>query len=116
MKYSVEISDAAFEAIGAQARYIAIDCKAPLNAQFWLERVWDVIDGLEQMPGRHALAPEDAYKPYEVRRALVGNYSILFTIDEGAGKVWIIGLRHGSRLPRPEELPDIDEMTGLEGR
>jgi hypothetical protein len=32
MKYVVEITDSALELIRAQARYIAIDCQAPLNA------------------------------------------------------------------------------------
>lgn len=105
MKYTVEITDAAFEAIRAQARYIAFDCHASLNAARWLEKVWDAVDGLEHMPQRHNLAAEDAHKSYEVRRALVGDYLILFTIDESAGKVWVIGFRHGSRLPRPDELP-----------
>ena len=106
MKYTVEITDAAFDAIRTQARYIAIDGKAPLNAQRWLEQVWDVIDGLEQMPGRHNLVAESAFKTYEVRRALLGNYLILFTIDESAHKVWVVGFRHGNRLPRPNDLPD----------
>jgi hypothetical protein len=87
-----------------QARYIAVECQAPLNASRWLEQVWDAIDGLEYLPNRHNLAPESAFKSYEVRRALVGDYLILFTIDEAAAKVWVIGFRHGSRLPRPEEL------------
>ena len=106
MKYAVEITDTAFELIRAQARYIAVDCQAPLNAARWLEQVWDVIDGLEQLPTRHNLAAEDAFKSYEVRRALVGDYLILFTVDESARRVWVIGFRHGARLPRPEELPD----------
>ena len=106
MKYAVEITDTAFELIRAQARYIAIDCQAPLNASRWLEKVWDVIDGLEHMPKRHNLAAENDYKNYEVRRLLVGDYQVLFTVDEAAGKVWVIGFRHGSRLPRPDQLPD----------
>lgn len=106
MKYVVEITDAAFELVRQQARYIAIDCNAPLNASRWLEQVWDVIDGLETMPNRHMLAPEDAFKSYEVRRAIVGDYFILFTIDAGAQRVWVIGFRHGGRLPLPEDLPE----------
>lgn len=40
MKYAVEIVDATFDAITAQARYIAVDCQASLNTQRWLEQVW----------------------------------------------------------------------------
>jgi toxin ParE1/3/4 len=106
MKYSVEITDSAYEAILAHARYIAVDCQAPLNASRWLEKLWDAIDALEQMPERHNLAPESAYKNYEVRRVLLGDYMILFTIDQPARKVWVIGFRHGSRLARPRNLPE----------
>ncbi|HZL35163.1 MAG TPA: type II toxin-antitoxin system RelE/ParE family toxin [Tepidisphaeraceae bacterium] len=106
MRYAVEITDVAFEAILGQARYIAVDRQAPLNARRWIEQVWDVIDDLEHMPARHNLAPEDAFKTYEVRRAVIGDYFILFTIDEDACKVWVIGARHGSRRPRPEDLPE----------
>jgi toxin ParE1/3/4 len=106
MTYSVEVTDAAFEALRAQARYIALECQSPLNAARWLEQVWDVIDGLQAMPSRHNLADEDAFKSYEVRRALLGDYLILFTIDEDNRKVWVIGFRHCSRLPRPDDLPN----------
>jgi hypothetical protein len=107
MRYAIEITDTALGLIRAQARYIAIECHSPMNAAAWLAKVWDTVDGLEQMPMRHNLALEDAYKSYEVRRALVGDYLILFTIDESIKKVWVIGFRHGSRLPRPGALPDV---------
>lgn len=106
MKYVVEVTDAAFELIREQAHYIAIDCQAPLNAGHWLEQVWDVVDSLETMPARHVFAEENEHKTYEVRRALVGDYLVLFTIDESNAKVWVIGFRHGSRRPRPQDLPD----------
>jgi hypothetical protein len=70
-----------------------------------LRQVWDAVDGLETMPNRHNLAEEDAFVPYEVRRVIVGNYFLLFTIDEPARAVWVIGFRHGGRLPRPHQLP-----------
>ncbi len=104
MIYKVEISTSACDAINEQARYIAVDCQAPLDGSRWLEQVWDAIGGLEHMPSRHNLAPESAFKSYEVRRVLVGDYLILFTIDQAASTVWVIGFRRGSRLPRPDAL------------
>jgi len=105
MSYAVEITDAVLDAIEDQARYIAIDHASPLNSERWIERVFDAVDGLSAMPQRHALAIEDEYLPYEVRRVLIGNHHLLFTVDERAKTVWVIGLRHGSRLPRPRDLP-----------
>ncbi|HEY8751801.1 MAG TPA: type II toxin-antitoxin system RelE/ParE family toxin [Tepidisphaeraceae bacterium] len=107
MKYTVEITESALETIHAQARYIAIDCQSPLNAGRWLEQIWDAIDALAQSPTRHNLAPENDFKFYEVRRVLVGQYLILFTVSDETHTVWVIGFRHGSRLPRPTELPDV---------
>jgi len=106
MKYAVEMTDAAFDAIRTQAKYIAIEGQSPLNAARWLEQVWDAVDGLERMPQIHNLADENAYKKYEVRRVIVGSHVLLFTIDEPAKTVWVIGCRHGARLPRPDDLPD----------
>lgn len=104
-RYAVEFTEAAFAAIAAEARYIAVEAHAPLNAQRWLERIWDAVDSLEQWPRRAALAEESAYVEHEVRQLVVGKHLLLFTIDDDGRKVWVIGLRHGRRLPRRSELP-----------
>ena len=67
-RYTVELTDTAFAAIAEHARYIAIEGRAPDNAQRWLERVWDAIDSLETLPRRAAKAQEDYYVAYEVRQ------------------------------------------------
>ncbi len=103
--FTVELTDATLGAIAAQAHYIAVEAQAPLNAQRWLERIWDAVGSLEQWPRRAARAKEDAYVEYEVRQLVVGSHLLLFTIDDDRKKVWIIGLRHGHRLPRPDDLP-----------
>ncbi len=107
-KYVVELTDTASAAIIAQARYVAVEAQAPMNAQHWLEKVWDAVESLEQRPRRAAKAVEDAYLVYEVRQLVVGSHLLLFTVDDEHGKVWIVGLRHGHRLPRPGDLPPDD--------
>ena len=104
-KFSVHLTDAAFGAIAAHARYIAVDNQSPMNAQRWLERIWDAVESLEQAPRRAAKALEDAYVKLEVRQLVVGSHLLLFTVDDDLSVVWVIGLRHGHRLPRPEDLP-----------
>ena len=106
MIYSVEITAAARKKILEQANYIAVDAEAPLNAERWYERVWDVIRGLKEFPHRHNLAPENEQRIFEIRRAHVGRHFILFTINEEARKVTVIGFRHGSQLPLTRDLPD----------
>ena len=115
-EYSVEITDAAFVAIRNQARYIAIESQSPENAKRWLERVWDAVDSLEHWPGRAARAQEGKFVSYEVRQLVVDTHLILFTIDGNQRKVWVVGLRHGRRLPRPQDLPrdhtSLDDECG----
>ncbi len=103
--YAVELTNAALAAIAAQAHYIAIEDQAPRSAERWLGRIWDAVGSLEQLPKRAGKAEEDAYVDYEVRKLVIDNHLLLFTIDDDRRKVWIIGLRHGHHLPQPEELP-----------
>jgi plasmid stabilization system protein ParE len=103
-RYTVELTEAALSAIAEQARYIAVDAQAPLNARRWLERIWDAVDSLERWPCRASLAEEDAYVEYEVRQLIVGRHLILFTVDDEHRTIWVIGFRHGHRRPRPGDL------------
>lgn len=103
-KYAVALTASAQAAIEAQARYLAVDEHSPIQAQRWLERIWDAVDSLESWPFRAARAEEDAYVNYEVRQLIVGKHLLLFRVDEEQRKVWVVGLRHGHRLPRPQDL------------
>jgi len=104
-RYSVEVTESALAAITAHARYIALDAQSPGNAARWLEAVWDAVDSLEAWPRRAGTAEEDAHVDHDVRQLVVGSHLLLFTVDEERRIVWIIGLRHGHRLPRPDDLP-----------
>jgi len=112
MSYRVLITAPARAKILEQGRYIAVDRQAPLNAARWLERVFDAADTLADFPRRCALAPENDFRDYEIRRLLVGDYFLLFTIVEEDQTVWVIGFRHGSRLPRANELPHEPPSPG----
>lgn len=105
MTYTVKITPGTEAAILAQARYIAIDQAAPLNATRWLQRMFDAADTLSEFPRRCALAPESARRPYEIRQMNVDGHMLLFTILEETSTIWIIGYRHGRMLPREGELP-----------
>lgn len=107
MRYTVKIPVTVVEQITEYARFIAEQRRAPENAQRWLVRVYDSIDTLDRLPQRCGLAPENAHRPYEIRRLLIGQYLALFTIDDQKRVVHIIGFRHGHRLPRPGDLPAL---------
>ena len=105
MTFRVMIIPAAREAILQEARRIAVDEHAPINAARWLSRVIDAADTLEHWPRRCPQAPENAFRPYEVRKLNVGDYMLLFTVVDTTRMVWVIGFRHGSRKPREDTLP-----------
>jgi plasmid stabilization system protein ParE len=114
-RYAVELTDAALAAITEHARHIAVEGQGRENAKRWLERMWDAVDSLEQSPRRAAKAQEDDYVVYEVRQLVVGSHLLLFTVDDDKRTVWIFGLRHGHRLPRPGDLPpDLSERGGAD--
>ncbi|HYO26603.1 MAG TPA: type II toxin-antitoxin system RelE/ParE family toxin [Lacipirellulaceae bacterium] len=105
MRYRVEVVPEAEAAIAASVRYIAVDCRSPINAERWLQKLLHAIETLENSPRRCPLAPEDSLVSYEVRMRVIGGYLLLFTIDDSAGKVHVMHFRHGSMLPRAEHLP-----------
>ncbi len=105
MSYRVVVTDTALEAIRGQARFIAIDQQLPVTAARWLRRVLDAADTLADMPRRCSLAPEDAYRSYEIRWLDIDDFMLLFTVVEETGTVLVIGARHSRRLPRATDLP-----------
>lgn len=105
--YAVRTTAAARQAIREQARYIAVEQQSPQNAREWLERVWTAIDGLEFMPLRYNEAKGYDSLPYVVRRVILDNHLILFTVDKANATVYVVGLRHGARLPRQRDLPAV---------
>lgn len=116
MSYRVLITESARSQVITQAPYIAEISQSLAIAQRWLQKVYDAADTLARFPHRCALAQENDFRDYEIRRLLVDDYLLLFTILEKQRNVVVIGFRHGSRLPQPAELPkrkptDLDQAT-----
>lgn len=110
MIYEVFIVPAAKLRIQQQAEYIATEQKAPEAAAKWLARVFDRIDRLAEMPRRFAVAVEDAWCDYEVRRISIGQFVVFFTIVDETRTVWVIHAKHGKQLTQPDAFPS-DPMT-----
>ena len=99
MKYRVRVDDGAARSIAEYAKYLAVDQQAPQAAQSMLERIWDAIDSLEQWPKRFPLAPENEYRVYEIRMAIVASSLLLFVVSDEERLVKVIGFRHGRQRP-----------------
>ena len=102
MNYRVVITDQALSDLREIRDYIAAD--SPANAVKFLERLFESFDVIEASPESFAAAPEDGLVPYRLRQFVVKPYRVLYRAAKG--RVEVLHLRHGARLPaRPEELP-----------
>ena len=105
MTYRVVISPDARAAILEQARYIAEEQQAPLNAARWLAEVLRAADSLEHWPRRCPKAPEDAYRDFDIHKHVVKGFTLLFTVVEESRTVWVVGARGAGQLPKIDALP-----------
>jgi hypothetical protein len=104
-RYEVKVVPVALAAIEKQYLYIRNKQRAPLEADRWLGRVWNAVAELETLPSRFSLAPENEFRSYPIRRMMIDNHMLLFSVDEPKRYVYVLNLRHGARLPRAAGLP-----------
>ena len=105
MKYRVIISTEALSQVEQFLDYISIDQQSPLNAERWWRKALAAVESLDQLPNRCPLAPENEFRDYTIRMLIVDRCLFLYSVLEQHKTVRVIAFRHGSREPRPEELP-----------
>lgn len=105
MKYRVLILPSVEDAIDAHIDYIAHARHEPLNAQKVLDKLRQSITRLELFPNAAPYAPENDHRDYTTRMTIVAACRILFTVDEDAKVVRVVGFMHGGQMPRPNDLP-----------
>lgn len=81
-QYKVEITREALQDMEDIYNYIAIDLLAPENAMGQYNRIADEILTLDTFPERFRIMESEPEKSMELRRMLVDNYSIFYTIRE----------------------------------
>lgn len=60
-------------------------------------RIRNAIESLETMPLRHALASDARLAEDGVRRMNVGNFAVLYTVDEKSSEVVVARVMYGRR-------------------
>ena len=78
--------------------------EAPEAADSWLQRADCAVESLGEHPERCPLAPEASSFGKPIRQLLFGSgnrgtYRILYLVLEEKRSVYILHVRHGSRLP-----------------
>lgn len=94
-RYRVEVTEPAEQEIEAAQGWIAVD--SPEAAERWSQGIFAALKTLDTMPARCPLAPENEGHAEDIRQLVHGQYRILFTIQPG--RVVILHVRHGARLP-----------------
>ncbi len=79
-KYKVEITREALQDMEDIYNYIAIDLLSPENAMGQYNRIADEILTLVNFPERFRIMESEPEKRMELRRMLVDNYSVFYTI------------------------------------
>lgn len=79
-QYKVEITEEALQDMEDIYNYIAIDLLASENAMGQYDRIADEILTLDTFPERFRIMDSEPEKRMELRRMLVDNYSVIYTI------------------------------------
>lgn len=107
MNYIVELTPMAEAELIASFWYIHE--QTPLNAQRWLQGIYDAIDSLETWPHRCASAPEAEYLDALLKHHRFKSHRIIFVIDEDTKTVRILFVRHESRRAIGEPYEDNND-------
>jgi len=107
MTYRVLISEQAQHDILQAHDYIVRH--APLNADRWLIRLYERVEGFGDMPRSNPMDEEHARRPREYRKMTVGNYRVVFSVNDEDHTVRVAHVWHAAGDPsaRAEE-PDQD--------
>ena len=103
--YSVRMTASANRQIIEYTDYITEQSKSTKVAEQWSQKIYQKIATLNIHPKRYAFAQENDHRDYEIRRQLIGNYVVLYTIDDAAMVVKVIGFRHAKQLSITSVLP-----------
>lgn len=82
------------------AAYIKNVLKSPLAAESTVRAITRAVSGLDFIPQRYAVLPEDFLEKAGVRRMQVRNYFIYFHVDEYQKQVNIIDVLYVGREQR----------------
>ncbi|WP_176225981.1 type II toxin-antitoxin system RelE/ParE family toxin [Candidatus Hakubella thermalkaliphila] len=74
--------------------FIATD--SPRYAQIQVERIQESVLNLAKFPSMGRQVPEFPHLPY--REVLVGNYRVLYRVEEKPGRILVMSVVHGRRL------------------
>ncbi len=106
MKFEVELSEKADRDLRNIFFYIAIDLCAPDAAEKQVNRLWDAMRSLDELPERYRRYEDEPWHSRGMRVLPVDNYVVLYIPDLKEKIVRIVSVMYSGR-DRNEQLKQI---------
>ncbi|UUO06888.1 hypothetical protein M4951_00910 [Blastopirellula sp. J2-11] len=84
------ISTEALSGIDTFLAFIAVERQSPINSERWRRKASKAIESLAYFPHRCPIAPENAFRDYEIRAQIVDPCVFLFALTKK--KAWCASL------------------------
>lgn len=98
MSYAVEIAESAERDITEISDVVAFAYGDPVGAARIAGRILDEIGTLSEMPARYPISRNPAIAPLGCRQFSVGNFNIVYRIDETSKTVHVVAVSYFRRL------------------
>lgn len=97
MIYQVNLSNAANRDLRNIFEYIFYELKAPQSASGMLDKLEKAVLSLEKMPNRYKVIEREPWTSRKVRLMPVGNYVVIYHVDDNKYEVNIMRIIYGGR-------------------
>lgn len=97
MSYKVSLSLQAKNDLIGIYRYIADDLQSPDNAERQLDRLYDSISSLDEMPERFRICDIERWRGRNLRVMPVNNYLVFYVPDSDNQSVTVIRVLYGGQ-------------------
>lgn len=98
MSYHVEIAESAERDITEIADAVAFAYGDPIGAQRLADRIFAAIESLTEMPMRFPVSGNPILAALKCHQFAVGNFNIIYRIDETAQTVHVVAVAYYRRL------------------
>ena len=98
MIYRVEIAESAERDISEVADVVAFAYGDPVGASRLANKIFDAIESLSEMPYRFPLSRNPVISALGCHQFAVGNFNIVYRIDDAAETVSVVAVAYSRRL------------------
>ena len=98
MTYSIKIAESAEHVITEISDVVAFAYGDPVGAERLAARILDAIESLSEMPYRYPVSHNPALAALNCRQFAVGNFNIVYQVDEGSHTVGVVAISYFRRL------------------